>query len=172
MIPLKEVSEMAKKHTRKKSVKKTNNAKEIFKISPEWIHQPREDFRCFLEQTGFPDPARLGERGPELLRMDPGSSGHVYSNAVTTAMATPRYAGGPVMGDLDIGSTASTATAETQESSALPSMQRGAYTGTTSFANELKNGLMPIANVEAEMKAMRRDIKNLMTKVLTANGHF
>ena len=114
----------------------------------------------------------VGERGPELLRMDPGSSGHVYSNAVTTAMATPRYAGGPVMGDLDIGSTASTATAETQESSALPSMQRGAYTGTTSFANELKNGLMPIANVEAEMKAMRRDIKNLMTKVLTANGHF
>ena len=114
----------------------------------------------------------VGERGPELLRMDPGSTGHVYSNAVATAMATPRYAGGPVMGDLDIGSTASTATAETQESSALPSMQRGAYTGTTSFANELKNGLMPIANVEAEMKAMRRDIKNLMTKVLTANGHF
>ena len=114
----------------------------------------------------------VGERGPELLRMNPGSSGHVYSNAVSTAMATPRYAGGPVMGDLDIGSTASTATAETQESSALPSMQKGAYTGTSNFANELKNGLMPIANVEAEMRAMRRDIKNLMTKVLTANGHF
>ena len=114
----------------------------------------------------------VGERGPELLRMNPGSSGHVYSNAVSTAMATPRYAGGPVMGDMDIGSTASTTTAETQESSALPSMQKGAYTGTSNFANELTNGLRPIANVEMEMKAMRRDIKNLMTKVLTANGHF
>ena len=115
----------------------------------------------------------VGENGPELLRMDSGSTGHVYSNAVSKAMATPRYAGGPVLGNYGGAfSGASTSDGETKEATALPSMAKGSYTGTSNFANELKNGLMPMANIEMEMKAMRRDMKNLMTKVLTANGHF
>lgn len=41
----------------------------------------------------------VGERGPELLAMDEGSSGYVYNNSDTRklmSMATPRYNGGPV----------------------------------------------------------------------------
>lgn len=34
------------------------------KISTRWIQQTRTDFREFLDETGFPDPERLGERGP------------------------------------------------------------------------------------------------------------
>lgn len=39
-------------------------AKQVNKISTRWIRQSRDDFRAFLDQTGFPDPQRLGERGP------------------------------------------------------------------------------------------------------------
>ena len=34
------------------------------KISTLWIRETRKDFRAFLDETGFPDPKRLGERGP------------------------------------------------------------------------------------------------------------
>ena len=34
------------------------------KISTRWIRQTRNDFRAFLDETDFPDPERLGERGP------------------------------------------------------------------------------------------------------------
>jgi hypothetical protein len=34
------------------------------KISTRWIRQTRDDFRQFLDETHFPDPQRLGERGP------------------------------------------------------------------------------------------------------------
>ena len=39
-------------------VKKAN------KISARWIIETRNDFRAFLDETDFPDPERLGERGP------------------------------------------------------------------------------------------------------------
>ena len=39
-------------------VKKSN------KISTRWTREPRNDFRAFLDETDFPDPERLGERGP------------------------------------------------------------------------------------------------------------
>ena len=38
--------------------KKTN------KISARWISETRTAFREFLDETDFPDPERLGERGP------------------------------------------------------------------------------------------------------------
>ena len=34
------------------------------KISTRWIRETRNDFRSFLDETDFPDPQRLGERGP------------------------------------------------------------------------------------------------------------
>jgi hypothetical protein len=34
------------------------------KISTRWIRETRDDFRAFLDETDFPDPERLGERGP------------------------------------------------------------------------------------------------------------
>ena len=34
------------------------------KISTRWIRETRYDFRAFLNETDFPDPERLGERGP------------------------------------------------------------------------------------------------------------
>jgi len=43
----------------------------------------------------------VGERGPELLSLNKGSSGYVYNNGQTRAMmgmAAPRYSGGPVTG--------------------------------------------------------------------------
>jgi hypothetical protein len=43
----------------------------------------------------------VGERGPELLAMNQGSSGYVYNNSQTRSlmgMATPRANGGPVGG--------------------------------------------------------------------------
>jgi len=39
-------------------------AKQINKISTGWIRQTRDDFRAFLDETDFPDPKRLGDRGP------------------------------------------------------------------------------------------------------------
>lgn len=41
--------------------------KKIAKLSPQWIRQTRRDFRHFLKETGFPNPPRLGERGPEFM---------------------------------------------------------------------------------------------------------
>lgn len=40
--------------------------KPISKLSETWIAKNRALFRQFLTQTNFPDPKRLGERGPEL----------------------------------------------------------------------------------------------------------
>ena len=34
------------------------------KISKKWVKQTRKFFRDFLDETDFPDPERLGERGP------------------------------------------------------------------------------------------------------------
>ncbi len=34
------------------------------KISKQWIRETCADFRAFLDETNFPDPERLGERGP------------------------------------------------------------------------------------------------------------
>jgi hypothetical protein len=42
-------------------------AKGSKKISEKWILETRGLFREFLDETDFPDPERLGERGPELL---------------------------------------------------------------------------------------------------------
>lgn len=36
------------------------------KISEKWIIETRELFRGFLDETDFPDPERLGERGPKF----------------------------------------------------------------------------------------------------------
>ena len=36
------------------------------KISTRWIRETREAFRDFLDETNFPDPERLGERGPKF----------------------------------------------------------------------------------------------------------
>jgi len=38
----------------------------VRKISKKWIEQTRDYFREFLNETDFPDPERLGERGPKL----------------------------------------------------------------------------------------------------------
>lgn len=37
------------------------------KISKKWIEQNLEFFREFLDETGFPYPDRIGERGPKFL---------------------------------------------------------------------------------------------------------
>ena len=34
------------------------------KISSQWIRETRKAFRDFLDETNFPDPERLGKRGP------------------------------------------------------------------------------------------------------------
>jgi hypothetical protein len=39
-------------------------AKQSNKISTRWISETRKQFRAFLDETDFPDPQRLGERGP------------------------------------------------------------------------------------------------------------
>jgi len=39
-------------------------ARKSNKISNAWIRDTRNDFRAFLDETDFPDPKRLGERGP------------------------------------------------------------------------------------------------------------
>ena len=36
------------------------------KISARWIRETRNDFRAFLDETNFPDPDRLDERGPKF----------------------------------------------------------------------------------------------------------
>ena len=36
------------------------------KISSLWIRETRDDFRAFLDETDFPDPERLGQRGPKF----------------------------------------------------------------------------------------------------------
>ena len=36
------------------------------KISTHWILETRDDFRNFLDETDFPDPQRMGERGPNF----------------------------------------------------------------------------------------------------------
>ena len=36
------------------------------KISTRWIRETRNDFRAFLDETDFPDPQRMGERGPNF----------------------------------------------------------------------------------------------------------
>jgi hypothetical protein len=41
-------------------------AKKTHKISTKWIVENRTFFRDFLDQTGFPDPERAGERGPKF----------------------------------------------------------------------------------------------------------
>ena len=41
-------------------------AKRANKISRQWIKQNRNLFREFLDETGFPDPQRIGERGPKF----------------------------------------------------------------------------------------------------------
>ena len=39
-------------------------AKKSNKISTRWISEMRDEFRAFLQETDFPDPDRIGERGP------------------------------------------------------------------------------------------------------------
>ena len=41
-------------------------AKQSNKISTRWIREARKEFRAFLDETDFPDPERLGERGPKF----------------------------------------------------------------------------------------------------------
>lgn len=40
--------------------------RKAYKISTRWIRDTREAFRDFLDETNFPDPERLGERGPKF----------------------------------------------------------------------------------------------------------
>lgn len=42
------------------------STKSIHKLSREWILQTRADFRSFLDETKFPDPERMGSRGPSF----------------------------------------------------------------------------------------------------------
>ena len=39
-------------------------AKQPNKISTRWIRETRDEFKTFLEETNFPAPERIGERGP------------------------------------------------------------------------------------------------------------
>lgn len=39
-------------------------ARKSNKISTKWIRETRNDFRAFLDETDFPYPERIGERGP------------------------------------------------------------------------------------------------------------
>ena len=41
-------------------------ARKSGKVSTRWISETRDDFRAFLDETNFPDPERLGERGPKF----------------------------------------------------------------------------------------------------------
>ena len=41
-------------------------ARKANKISTNWIRETGEVFRDFLDETNFPDPERLGERGPKF----------------------------------------------------------------------------------------------------------
>ena len=41
-------------------------AEKSTKISTRWIRQTHNNFRAFLDETDFPDPERLGERGPKF----------------------------------------------------------------------------------------------------------
>jgi hypothetical protein len=41
-------------------------ARKSNKISTRWISETRDDFRAFLDETNFPDPERLGQRGPKF----------------------------------------------------------------------------------------------------------
>ena len=41
-------------------------AKQANKLSKRWILETRGMFRDFLDETDFPDPERLGERGPKF----------------------------------------------------------------------------------------------------------
>ena len=41
-------------------------AKQSNKIATRWIRETRKEFRAFLDETDFPDPQRLGERGPKF----------------------------------------------------------------------------------------------------------
>jgi hypothetical protein len=36
------------------------------KISTRWISETRDEFKAFLEETDFPAPDRIGERGPKF----------------------------------------------------------------------------------------------------------
>ena len=40
--------------------------KKSSKISMRWISETRDEFRAFLEETNFPAPERIGERGPKF----------------------------------------------------------------------------------------------------------
>ena len=40
--------------------------KRNYKLSRNWIIQTRAEFKSFLEETEFPDPTRMGERGPDF----------------------------------------------------------------------------------------------------------
>ena len=40
--------------------------KKANKISARWIRETRDEFRAFLDETNFPDPERIGERGPKF----------------------------------------------------------------------------------------------------------
>ena len=41
-------------------------AKQVSKLSRDWIKRMRADFKEFLEETHFPNPKRMGKRGPEF----------------------------------------------------------------------------------------------------------
>lgn len=45
-------------------------AKKSNKISTRWISETRDDFKAFFEETDFPDPERLGERGPIFKNLE------------------------------------------------------------------------------------------------------
>ena len=44
--------------------------KKANRISTRWIRETRNAFRSFLDETNFPAPERLGERGPKFQYPD------------------------------------------------------------------------------------------------------
>ena len=111
----------------------------------------------------------VGERGPELLKMNPGSSGYVYNNSQLTAMATPRYNGGPVGDALgDMGQS-------TEQTNATPTntnVQTAMATANNNMDTALKDVNMSISESNSELKSMNRMLTKMLSKITTQEGYF
>ena len=111
----------------------------------------------------------VGERGPELLKMNPGSSGYVYNNSQLTAMATPRYNGGPVGDSLgDMGQS-------TEQTNATPTntnVQTAMATANNNMDTALKDVNMSISESNSELKSMNRMLTKMLSKITTQEGYF
>ena len=111
----------------------------------------------------------VGERGPELLKMNPGSSGYVYNNSQLTAMATPRYNGGPVGDSLgDMGQSAE----QTNATPTNTNVQTAMATANNNMDTALKDVNMSISESNSELKSMNRMLTKMLSKITTQEGYF